>query len=97
MKPSVPDVLQFVNASYESPYGLIKSSWKNNTTTFEWEVTIPSNTSAVIYIPARSANDVMESGRPLSAAEAVQAIKWENGTAVIQVGSGHYQFKSVIK
>jgi alpha-L-rhamnosidase len=97
MKPCLPAGLQFVNASYESAYGLIKSNWKKNTTTFEWEVSIPSNTSAVIYIPAKSVSDVMESGKDLSKSEGVQLLKWENGTAVIQLGSGHYQFKSVIK
>jgi alpha-L-rhamnosidase len=97
MKPSLPSGLEFVNASYNSLHGLIKSAWKNNTDKFEWTVTIPANTSAVIYIPAKSINEVAESGQDLSKAEGVQSVKWENGSAIVQVGSGQYKFTSKIK
>jgi alpha-L-rhamnosidase len=90
--------LQFVNASYKSSYGLIKSSWKKNAGLFEWDISIPANSSATIYLPARSLADVLESGKILSAkAEGIYEIKWENGKAVVQIGSGDYQFQSTIK
>ncbi|MEI9955938.1 MAG: family 78 glycoside hydrolase catalytic domain [Ferruginibacter sp.] len=63
MKPSLPDGLTFVNATYKSVYGEIKSNWKNSNNIFEWNITIPANTSATIYVPAKSAADVMESGK----------------------------------
>jgi alpha-L-rhamnosidase len=104
MKPSLPDNLQFVNASYKSIHGLIKSNWsvktpseKKNDKTFEWTVSIPANTSATVFIPARSLSDVMESGKELSKAEGVQSVKWENGSAIVQIGSGQYYFISQIK
>jgi alpha-L-rhamnosidase len=97
MKPSLPDELQFVNATYKSAYGLIKSSWKKNNKTFEWNMTIPANSSATIYIPAATVNDVLESGKNISGAEGVQLVKWEKGVAVITVASGDYQFKSVMQ
>ena len=97
MKPSLPDNLQFVNASYKSMHGLINSNWKKNDKTFEWTISIPANTSATVYIPARSINDVMESGMKFSKAEGVQSAKWENGSAIVQIGSGEYKFISQIK
>ena len=97
MKPSLPGDLQFVNASYKSMYGVIKSSWKKTNGTFEWDITIPANTSATIYIPAKSAVDVMESGKALTGLEGLQLVKWEKGVAVITVGSGDYQFKSTMQ
>jgi len=97
MKPSLPDNLHFVNASYKSMHGLINSNWKKNDKTFEWTVSIPANTSAIVYIPARSLNDVMESGKELSKADGVQSVKWENGLAIVQIGSGQYDFISQIK
>ncbi len=97
MKPNLPAGLEFVNASYKSMHGLIKSAWNKNGDKFEWNITIPANSSAVIYIPARSANDVMESGMDISKAEGVQSVKFENGIAVIHVGSGEYKFVSSIK
>jgi len=97
MKPSLPDDLHFVNASYKSMHGLIKSDLKRNEKTFEWSISIPANTFATVYIPARSLNDVMESGMELSKAEGVQSVKWENGSAIVQIGSGQYNFISQLK
>ncbi|HEX3168002.1 MAG TPA: family 78 glycoside hydrolase catalytic domain [Chitinophagaceae bacterium] len=104
MKPSLPDDLHFVNASYKSMHGLIKSGWsvrtpseKKNDKTFEWIISIPANTSATVYIPAQSVNEIMESGKELSKAEGVQSVKWENGSAIVQIGSGQYNFKSQIR
>jgi alpha-L-rhamnosidase len=97
MKPSLPDDLHFVNASYKSMHGLIKSDWKKNDKTFEWTISIPANTLATVYIPAKSVYDAMESGKELSKAEGVQSVKWENGSAIVQIGSGEYKFISQIK
>ena len=94
MKPNLPAGLEFVNASYNSMHGLIKSAWQKNVDKFEWNVTIPANSSAVVHIPARSANDIMESGMEISKAEGVQSVKFENGIAIIHVGSGEYKFVS---
>jgi alpha-L-rhamnosidase len=97
MKPALPDDLHFVNASYKSSYGLIKSSWEKNDGIMKWNVSIPSNTSARIFIPAKSMDDVTESGRSLSNAENVQIINWEDGAAIVEITSGDYRFKSKIK
>jgi len=97
MKPSVPDELQFVNAAYKSVYGIIKSEWKKNEQTFEWHISIPANTTATVYIPAKSLSDVLESGNVLAKAEGVSDMKWENGKAVIHIASGNYTFKSQMK
>ena len=78
-------------------YAVIKSSWKKNTATFEWNISIPANTSATVYIPAKSLNDVLESGNNLANAEGVTDVKFDNGKVVLQVASGDYQFKSQMK
>jgi alpha-L-rhamnosidase len=97
MKPALPDDLLFVNASYKSSYGLIKSNWEKNDGIMEWNVSIPANTSARISIPSKSIDDIMESGRLLSNAENVQIINWKDGAAIVEIPSGDYQFKSKIK
>jgi len=103
MKPSLPDNLQFVNASYKSMHGLIKSDWsvktpsEKNDKTFEWTVSIPANTFATVYIPSRSLRDVMESGKELFNAEGIESVKFENNTAIVTIGSGDYKFISKIK
>jgi Alpha-L-rhamnosidase N-terminal domain./Bacterial alpha-L-rhamnosidase. len=51
MRPMPVDNLDFVKASYRSPYGMIKSEWKKTGSQFTWKVSIPANTTAVLYIP----------------------------------------------
>ena len=51
MKP-VPDKrLGYVEAEYNSAYGLIKSAWKFEGDTWNWTVTIPDETTAFITLP----------------------------------------------
>ncbi len=95
MKPSFPQDLQFVNAYYESAYGLIKSDWKKNNGILEWNISVPANSSARIFIPAKSAADVLESGRALS--EEIRVVQWKQGILTIEVPSGNYKFTSTIK
>ena len=78
-------------------HGLIKSEWKKNVAQIEWKITVPANSSATVYIPAKSLTDVIESGVDVSKAEGVLSVKFENEIAIVQVGSGDYKFVSKIK
>ncbi len=97
MKPTLPAELNFVNAYYKSYYGAIKSSWKKDNTVFEWIIAIPANTSATVYIPAKSVNDITEAGKSIDNSGEIKFIKWEKGVAVLQIVSGEYKFKSILK
>lgn len=91
MKPSVPAGLDFVNASYNSMHGLIGSYWKNNSSSFEWTISIPANSSATVYVPALSAEEITCDGKPLSATPEIKWLKTENGAVVLQIASGQYK------
>jgi len=91
MRPNFVDGLNYVNASYYSPHGKIKSNWKKESGQLKWDITIPANTTAIIYIPAKNTNDVK------SPAEGVKFIKLENGNAIFEIGHGDYSFTSIIK
>ena len=93
MKPSIIDGLNFVNASYHSMHGLIKSYWKKDSSSFTWDITVPGNTTAEVCIPATSVNEVMEDVSSASASEGVKFLKMENGNAVFELGSGEFHFK----
>ena len=60
------------------------------------EVTIPSNTTATLHVPTKEAAAVTESGKPASEAKGVKFLRMENGAAVYAVGSGSYQFQSIL-
>jgi len=52
MKPIPVEGLDYVNAEYHSVHGLIKSSWKKEDNSFIWDITVPCNTTATVYIAA---------------------------------------------
>ena len=96
MRPTPVGNLKFVKASHRSPYGEIASGWKRDGDRFTWDATVPPNTSAVVYIPARDAASVREGGQPAAQAEGVKYVRTENGAAVYEVGSGSYHFEWIV-
>ncbi|RVT79845.1 alpha-rhamnosidase [Flavobacterium sufflavum] len=86
MKPDFNAGLTFVNASYESIYGTIKSDWKKNKNTLEWKISIPANTSALVYLPTVNASDVKVNKGKVS-----KNYKIENNKLVLELSSGTYQ------
>jgi alpha-L-rhamnosidase len=92
MKPSLPAGLEFVNASYKSAYGLIKSNWKNSIHKFEWTISIPANTTATVHIPANSVDEIVESGKTIASDADIKFIKMDKGAAVFEIASGTYHF-----
>lgn len=97
MKPIVPDGLDFVEASYNSIHGQIKSSWRKDKKKLSWNISVPGNTTAIIYVPARSEKDVRESGKATSSADGVKFLHLEGDRAVFEIGSGEYSFSSRIE
>jgi alpha-L-rhamnosidase len=94
MKPVPVGDLKFVKASYHSVHGMIKSEWKKDADHFSWDISIPANTTAVVYVPARSAEDVEDGSGRATGAEGVRFLRMEDGRAVFEVGSGNYHFVS---
>lgn len=86
MKPDFNAGLTFVNASYESIYGLIKSDWKKNKNTLEWKITIPANSLALVYLPTTTASEVKVNKGKVS-----KKYKIENNNLVLELPSGTYQ------
>jgi alpha-L-rhamnosidase len=94
IKPNMVGDLQWVNAHHDSPYGRILSNWKREGGKISMDVTIPANTTATVFVPAKDAAGVTESGKPAGEAEGVKFLRFENNAAVYAVGSGTYQFQS---
>jgi alpha-L-rhamnosidase len=94
MRPTPVGDLTFVKASHHSPYGEIASEWKRDGGRFTWNATVPPNTTATVYVPARDASSVQEGGRRPDEAVGVKYLRMESGAAVYEVGSGNYRFIS---
>ena len=86
--------MTYAKATHRSPCGLIGSDWKYNGLTFDWQVEIPVNTTATVFVPAKSLERVLESGMYVKNVAGVKFVRMENGRAVFNVGSGQYHFVS---
>jgi len=84
--------IHWVKAYYDSIRGRIASHWKRTADRFELEIEIPANTTATVYLPARSVEKITESGRPLGKAAGVTFLRQAEGCAVLAVASGKYHF-----
>ena len=58
------------------------------------EVTIPPNTTATVYIPARNFRSVTEAGQLAAEVDGVRFLRMEAREAVFKVSSGTYRFIS---
>jgi alpha-L-rhamnosidase len=90
MKPEFNVDLNEVNASYRSAYGLIGSHWKKANGSLSWQVSIPANTRAIMYLPASLEADVKIDGKQIAGTEGAKLLKLENGKAIFELGSGNY-------
>ena len=92
MAPYFPDGLDWVDAATESPYGPIASRWSRDGQGLSWKVEIPANSTASVRIPASSAGQVTEGGKPLSENPAVKSVTEADGFVTVEIGSGKYDF-----
>ena len=51
MQPVFPPGLDSLKASYQSPYGLIKSAWRRKKNIISWDIIVPPNVEALVRLP----------------------------------------------
>jgi alpha-L-rhamnosidase len=93
MKPLPVGDLTYVKASHHTLYGTVASEWTRKDGRFDWQIAVPPNATATVFVPAARAEAVTENGKPLDHAEGVQVLRAENGAVVLAVQSGHYRFE----
>ncbi len=96
IRPQVPKDLNWVRCHYDSVRGRIVSNWRRDGNEVTMEVTIPANTTATVYVPAKDAAGVTESGKSVGKVGGVRFLRMESGAAVYAVGSGTYRFQSTL-
>ena len=87
MSLCMPDELNHVKATHNTPYGKVSSEWKRTDNGIEWEVEIPANTTARIHVPSGYTIQGMASLRWASA-------EVEGNDLCLVVGSGKYSIKA---
>ncbi|MCX5684349.1 MAG: glycoside hydrolase family 78 protein [Planctomycetota bacterium] len=94
IRPRLGGRLTHAKAVYHAITGEIASAWRLEGGAVTLDVTLPANTTATVYVPAKSAADVSESGQPAAEAEGVKFLRMEGDAAVYAVGAGRYTFVS---
>ena len=86
--------LTWAKGSYGSVRGRIESKWKIENKFFSLDLIVPPNTTATVYVPASDASEIQETGRAIRESEGVRFVRAERGSAVLEVSSGSYHFRS---
>ncbi len=86
--------VNWVKAHYDSIHGRIAVEWKSEPKRFLLKVTVPPNTSAQVFLPARNTAGISETGRTLDKTKHVRLLRMEGGRAILDVASGDYEFES---
>ena len=94
IKPEPVGDISWARASYDSVRGKIVSDWRRADGKFTLKVTVPPNTTATVFLPAKSKSSVTESGLPAAKAQGVKFLREQDGRAVYEVESGSYEFTS---
>lgn len=94
IKPMPVGDLKWVKGSYKTISGTISVEWRREKGTFDLKLSIPANTSATVYVPAKTEKAVTENGVRAAKSIEVKFLRMENDRAVYEIGSGEYRFKS---
>ncbi|MBP3711309.1 MAG: family 78 glycoside hydrolase catalytic domain [Bacteroidaceae bacterium] len=87
MSLSMPEDLNHVRATHDTPYGRVSSEWKRTEEGIIWQIDLPANTSARIHIPSGYTIQGMHSLRWASA-------EIEGDDICLCVGSGTYTIEA---
>jgi len=84
--------LTYVRATLDSPYGVVVSAWELTEADFRLSLTVPANARATVRLPAQSLTAVTEGGQPIAVGNGINSAHVANNLAIIEVGSGSYEF-----
>lgn len=87
--PDPNGAITSASGHYDSVYGRIKSEWKMENGSLIYTCTVPANTSATLYLPAKQISQITEAGKAISAWKGVVV---QGDKVRIPLGSGAYRF-----
>ena len=89
IKPQPTNEVTGAKGEYKSVKGPIRSSWSTTDKKFHIQVSIPPNSIARLEIPAHDGAPVLVDGKSL------EAIRYKDGYAILQLGSGDYLLETI--
>lgn len=92
IKPAFMPELNHVNATTQSMYGEIKSSWKREGDRIILAIEVPSNSTALLSLPTSLTGTGTQEKKSIEKTKGVDFIKEEKGYKIYKVCPGNFQF-----
>ncbi|MFF3712966.1 alpha-L-rhamnosidase [Streptomyces phaeochromogenes] len=88
-----------VAASYESPYGRIRSEWAvgEGGGSLVYDAVVPANSGATLRLPAASADSVREGRTPLARVDGVRFLGHADGVSSYRIPSGTFRLTTRLR
>ncbi len=94
IRPYIVKGLEFAKGDYKSVKGTISSEWKKEKGRITFNVTIPPNSTATVFVPTKQLRSITENKVKVAGNKAYKFIRMEGDAAVFELGSGAYSFQS---
>lgn len=89
LKPNFVSGLEQFESRFDGPYGTIVSSWEKSDREVLYKVSIPSNSTAILFLDAKS---ILEGGKDLKDNMWIEILKKKDGKFSIRLKAGDYSF-----
>jgi alpha-L-rhamnosidase len=92
LQPRPGGSLSSARARLASPYGEIVSAWRSTQRRFDWEITVPANTTATARLPVPPKARITEGGKPLERAMGINKVVHAKDGVACHLAAGRYRF-----
>ncbi|MDO4272371.1 MAG: family 78 glycoside hydrolase catalytic domain [Eubacteriales bacterium] len=89
IRPCVGEQLEDARFTYESMYGTIVSGWEKMADGIKYEITVPVNTTAEVYVQG---NKILQNGRAIHDEEGIHIIEKDDKGCLMELAGGTYEF-----
>jgi alpha-L-rhamnosidase len=79
IRPQVVEGLDHVKCSHRTIRGLIESNWTKGVGETEFEIVIPPDTQALVWLPGLKGDVLTEGGKPIQDADGIDGIDYDPG------------------
>ena len=86
--------LEWVTCRFDSPYGIIESSWKRESGHTIYTIEVPPSTIATAWIPANKAADITGDGRPAAHVKGIRVDGNQSGRILLNLQPGTYRLEA---
>jgi alpha-L-rhamnosidase len=81
------------SSTLQTYYGPVTSGWKVAGSQTNFDIEIPANTAATVFIPAKDAANITEGGNAIGTVAGIKLGATANGYVQLELGSGKYHFE----